>query len=274
MTTRQVQRTKITVWEELKQLRAELRTRQYPFAQRNSSLDHRAYPGEPEGTYLAEQLNSLPPSKTAKLVESLRSIQAMTVKAQRGERVHHLQSPNEGMKTGFEYLYTTVMPSSTRHLLMEVHEDGLIVQPTTLVAKLSLAVLVLDKKGRIDRVRNCLHCGDWFYARFKHQQFCADPAKQCQWNHYHTSEWRKKNRKKNRLYQRAYREEPYGKPKATWNGSTTHQSALAESSSRGCDRLKKNGPFFAGLVAIPCKYNRLYHYRFVESRIWGENSRE
>lgn len=74
-----------------------------------------------------------------------------------------------------------------------------------------LALVELLRRGRLDRLRQCLRCRSWFYARFKHQRFCNDPEKKCQWRHYHTPEWRKKHREKNRRHQEEYRKRLFGK---------------------------------------------------------------
>ena len=50
----------------------------------------------------------------------------------------------------------------------------------------------------IERVKRCRHCGKWFYAIFRHKEFCKI---QCQQNHYRTSpEWKEKRRKWFRKY--------------------------------------------------------------------------
>jgi hypothetical protein len=74
-----------------------------------------------------------------------------------------------------------------------------------------LGILELFRRGRLARVKKCLHCRSWFYARFKHQQFCSDTAKKCQWNRYHTPEWRRKHSEQNRQHQREYRQRMFKK---------------------------------------------------------------
>jgi hypothetical protein len=39
------------------------------------------------------------------------------------------------------------------------------------------SVLRLAERGRLNRLRKCA-CGNWFYARFSHQRFCATPCQQ------------------------------------------------------------------------------------------------
>ena len=93
----------------------------------------------------------------------------------------------------------------------QVGKDGLVILPTTQKGLATLAILLLDYHGRLHRIRQCLQCQTWFYARSKRQRFCNDAKTKCQWNHYHTPEWRKKHRKQNRKHQRAYRKRNPGR---------------------------------------------------------------
>lgn len=102
-------------------------------------------------------------------------------------------------------LISAARPKRLAQLRVKVHKDGLLLQPTTPEGEAAVALLVLVQKVSLDRMRRCRRCRTWFYARFKHQQFCRDSKKKCQWNHYHSPEWRKKNRERNNQYQRAYR---------------------------------------------------------------------
>jgi hypothetical protein len=61
----------------------------------------------------------------------------------------------------------------------------------------ALAVVDLTKQKLLDRVRHCI-CGNWFFARFAHQQSCS--AK-CRHKNYEQSEEFKANR---RTYMRNY----------------------------------------------------------------------
>lgn len=88
---------------------------------------------------------------------------------------------------------------------------GLVVTPSTEVGFAALGLLSLANMGLVTRIRPCKHCLRWFFARFKHQQFCGDRETECQWSHYHTPEWRKKHRESNRKHQRNYRERLFGK---------------------------------------------------------------
>jgi hypothetical protein len=62
--------------------------------------------------------------------------------------------------------------------------------------------LILDfaRAGNLDRLRRCLRCNKWLYAKFRHQNFCSAS---CQQKHYaHSKEWRVKRRD----YMRNYRQ--------------------------------------------------------------------
>ena len=62
--------------------------------------------------------------------------------------------------------------------------------------------LILDfaKAGYLNRLRRCLHCKNWLYAKFRHQDFCCT---NCQQKHYAKSpEWKAKRRD----YMRGYRQ--------------------------------------------------------------------
>lgn len=96
-------------------------------------------------------------------------------------------------------------------LVKPLLKGGWVPRPTSDEGKAALAFLVLSDESRSSRVRRCLHCGTWFYARQERQRFCSDRAKRCQWKHYHSPEWRKRNREPNRKHQREYRERLYGK---------------------------------------------------------------
>ena len=64
--------------------------------------------------------------------------------------------------------------------------------------------LILDfaKAGILNRLRRCMHCGNWLYAKFRHQDFCST---KCQQKHYSTSsEWRAKRRDYMRRYRRRF----------------------------------------------------------------------
>ena len=61
--------------------------------------------------------------------------------------------------------------------------------------------MILDfaRAGYLTRLRKCLRCHNWLYAKFKHQEFCST---KCQQTHYAKSpEWKAKRRD----YMRRYR---------------------------------------------------------------------
>jgi hypothetical protein len=88
---------------------------------------------------------------------------------------------------------------------------GFVMVETTERIDALLGLLELFGRRRLNRLRRCRHCSAWFYARFKHENFCIDPEKRCQWNHYHTPEWRKRNRERNRRQQREWRKRNFGR---------------------------------------------------------------
>jgi ribosomal protein S27AE len=47
-----------------------------------------------------------------------------------------------------------------------------------------LRVLRISQEGVLDRVKKCPRCGNWFFARFKHQRFCK---RECQQKHFRES---------------------------------------------------------------------------------------
>jgi hypothetical protein len=61
-----------------------------------------------------------------------------------------------------------------------------------------LHVLRLSANGILDRVRRCGYCRRWFFARFRHQQFCQE---KCQQKFYRSSkEWKAHRRDWARKY--------------------------------------------------------------------------
>ena len=63
-----------------------------------------------------------------------------------------------------------------------------------------LQIVLLGREGLLWRVRQCPACQRWFYARFRHQNYCT---MRCQQGHYKRSpEWREHRRK----YMRKYRQ--------------------------------------------------------------------
>jgi len=61
-------------------------------------------------------------------------------------------------------------------------------------------ILDLARAGYLNRLRRCVYCEKWLYAKFRHQMFCS---RKCQQKHYaHSEEWRAKRRE----YMRGYRQ--------------------------------------------------------------------
>jgi len=58
--------------------------------------------------------------------------------------------------------------------------------------------LNLDSHMCLDRMRECRKCGKWFYARFRHQEFCATRCQQTYF--WSTEEWKAKRREYMRRY--------------------------------------------------------------------------
>jgi hypothetical protein len=62
------------------------------------------------------------------------------------------------------------------------------------------AIVLTAERGFLHRVRQCTQCRNWFYARFKHQEYCRT---ECQQKHYKASdEWKEHRRE----YMRGYRQ--------------------------------------------------------------------
>src|ERR1700720_4410075 len=213
-TTRQVQSGKTSLIQEITsknalamatQLLAEIEEKRHPF--REVPGGKRRYPGESAGRYLAGRLNEISQlrPKRRPLLESLRLFHSFAKAAKKGPVDVRKHAKRLLRTTG--YLFESALnESSVKDREMSIHEDGIIVHPGTAESKAALAVLVLEKTRRLERIKRCLRCKSWFYARFKHQKFCSDPKKKCQWDHYHSPEWRKQNRERNRRHQRRYRE--------------------------------------------------------------------
>jgi hypothetical protein len=181
----------------------------------------RRYPHEDHGHYLTECLNLLShlPAKQRSLLESVRVLQevARAQKNRDAAAIDRLRKAKKGMNFAYGYLVEAALSGLREHTknrwAIGLHDDGLIVEPTTSEARAAIGALLLEKNGRIDRIKRCLHCQSWFYARFKHQEFCRDLNKRCQWNHYHSPEWRRQHREQNKKHQRAYRDRIFGNRK-------------------------------------------------------------
>jgi hypothetical protein len=179
---------------------------QPPFEEFRSAK--RRYPGEGEGNYLTAYLNHSEPS--AAFLKSLRVLQEVDQAKEKKDVATIRRLLKRGWAAAYRTFVDAVYRSTSKHPWnFDIHESGVIVQPKTPEGKAALAAMLLQ--GCLLRIRQCLHCGMWFYARFKSQKFCANPETKCQWNHYHSLEWRKKNRARNRSHQRKYREGLFGK---------------------------------------------------------------
>jgi hypothetical protein len=208
--TRQVQED-----VELAAMLTEMERQSHPF--REAPPTKRRYPGQIEGTYIAQLLNggSNDRAENTGLLKSLRVIQSIAEAVQNHDVAAVGRLRKRGMKAAYAYLVDEATAAmKQRAFAVDIHDDGIVVHPTTPEGKAALAVLLLEKKELIRRVRKCLHCGAWFYALFKPQKFCSDPLRRCQWNHYHSPGWRKRNREANRKHQREFRKRIFGKRRA------------------------------------------------------------
>jgi hypothetical protein len=62
------------------------------------------------------------------------------------------------------------------------------------VAEMIFCIVRLGERGLLGRVRKCIRCEKWLYAKFNHQRFCG---KKCQLAHYQTSEeWKRRRRER------------------------------------------------------------------------------
>jgi hypothetical protein len=171
----------------------------------------RSYPGQGEGDCVTKYLNDLPRvgAKRHPFLHSVTVLSKLSQATKDGNRpaIDRLLENRRGINFAYNYLVGAAKPTRIKDLRLRRHKDGLLLQPTTPKGEAIVALLVLDDKRQVDRIRKCLHCGTWFYARFKHQKFCNDRAKDCQWSHYHSSDWRKQQNKK---HQAAHRERLFG----------------------------------------------------------------
>jgi hypothetical protein len=167
----------------------------------------RRYPGEAKGKFLVGYLGDTKAKFRNLFLRSLRLLQDFESARlkQDFDAIHKLR-PN--VVIAYRPLIDALWNLARRRrseLQIDIHEAGLLILPTTTESLAALAILLLEMEMSLHRVRQCLYCGVWFYARFKHQRFCRETSKNCQWNYYHTPEWRKKNRERNLRHQREYR---------------------------------------------------------------------
>lgn len=102
-------------------------------------------------------------------------------------------------------LVEEIVGEVVEHGSPKVSKRGVQFEAVSPRGKATFALLRLVQDGRLDRLRKCDNCRILFYARFKHQRFCNEASKNCQWKYYHSPEWRKRNRERNLQHQRAYR---------------------------------------------------------------------
>jgi len=170
----------------------------------------RQYPGEAEGMHLACEIDDSPKAKREKLLKLLRIMRNCEETISSGDTRIRAKAARTARDV-FGRLERTIL--SGRNFTLGVSRQGLIVQPYTNQGMTAFALLSLFDQRKVSRLRQCLHCRSWFYARFKHQRFCPFLMNKCQWNHYHTPEWRRQHREQNRKHQRAYRERNFGNRK-------------------------------------------------------------
>src|ERR1700735_427559 len=201
----------------------------------SESASARQYPGETAGRYLVERLNQLSPTSAegTALTGGLFFLGQYEEAEAKGDRVARdrllrretVRSP----KFLFALLYSTageVGVKTRKRVVHGIHEKGLVIEPSTTRGKDAFALLSLGAKGQLNRVRKCGHCKRFLYARFNHQWFCS---KKCQWDHYHTPEWRKENRELNRRDQGRSRERLFGKKRFEPLGDLRKKAKVSDS---------------------------------------------
>lgn len=161
----------------------------------------RQYPGAEEGSFLAGYLNRIS-ARPQKLRAFCRLLFPL-MKFERGA------FSLRGLHRVYVTLTKKIDRQGSAHPIPT--QDGLVIPPASDEGKAALAAVLLYRQFRLSCIRQCLHCGTWFYAHLERQRFCGNRAKRCQWKHYHSPGWRKRNRERNRKHQRAYRERLFGK---------------------------------------------------------------
>jgi hypothetical protein len=170
----------------------------------------RRYPGAAEGTYLAAYLNELsgrPKAQKAftELVSPLQKFERRMKQLKKGER---LDEPVDSYTERDVWIpYAKLQKKIDRRGLARITKDGMVIPPESSEGKAALAALLLYGEFRLTRVRRCLQCKKWFFAHLERQMFCGDLKKRCQWKHFHSPEWRRKNRE----HQQQYRDRVFGK---------------------------------------------------------------
>jgi hypothetical protein len=168
----------------------------------------RHYPGEAEALHILLEINLSPKPKRAELLKSFRILRDYEEASASGN-TRALAKALRTSKAVLARLERSILLG--RNFTLGVRRDGLVVQPNTNAGMTAFALLSLFGQQRVSHLRECLHCRSWFFARFKHQQFCRDPFKKCQWSHYHTPEWRRSRREQNKKHQMEYRKRNPGR---------------------------------------------------------------
>jgi hypothetical protein len=170
----------------------------------------RQYPGAAEGTYLVSYLNELSARpRTQKtftdLVSPLQEFERRIKQLKKGERP---DGPGDSYTERDVWIpYAKLQKKIDRRGLTRISKDGLVVPPESSEGKAALAALLLYGEFRLTRVRRCLQCKKWFFAHLERQMFCGDLKERCQWKHFHSPEWRRKNRE----HQQQCRDRIFGK---------------------------------------------------------------
>jgi hypothetical protein len=155
----------------------------------------RQYPRELEGSYLASYVNGLTNKARKAFLELL-------VPLWKVERVRNNQPVESFTRRDVMTAYARLKHKIDRRGAARITSYGLVIPPSSSEGKASLAALLLHEDWLISRLRQCLHCQKWFYARVERKKSCST---RCQENHYHSPEWRKKNRERNLRDQREFR---------------------------------------------------------------------
>jgi hypothetical protein len=168
----------------------------------------RQYPGEPAGAYLASYLEHAAPSVRKRLLAWMLPLSRFS-EAVRSKNIKAIDEARRRCKVSLDHMARAVMDKKWE--FAGIVSDGLLLRPATPEGKAAFAGVSLFDVYQLHHVRRCQRCHSWFYARFKHQMFCNDPSKRCQWKHYHTPAWRRLQRERNRKHQREYRKRLFGK---------------------------------------------------------------
>lgn len=65
------------------------------------------------------------------------------------------------------------------------------------IAEVIFNIVRLGERGLLRRIRPCMRCARWFFAKFNHQRFCGT---RCQVLHYQTGEYWKERRRERRQH--------------------------------------------------------------------------